>query len=170
MLPFLSSPLNVALWHPLLTLIGRSMCSLMCQLVLIWLSIVGSPCIGCKMQTLSSAHDSDFEPVERPTVLFEGGRRDAVCIDAPILFDSAASTNFVSPRLLRKLAVCHSSATATLHLADDSSAPIFGRVKLRLTCNLFLAQLLAMSQISVTILISFWVIASWFVIRPFSII
>ena len=49
-------------------------------------------------------------------------------ITAPILFDTGASSNFVSPRFLKQAAVSYSSAT--LRLADDSSARILGKVRL----------------------------------------
>ena len=53
-------------------------------------------------------------------------------ITAPILFDTGASSNFGSPRFLKQAAISYSSYSATLRLADDSSAPILGKVRLRL--------------------------------------
>ena len=49
---------------------------------------------------------------------------------SPILLDIGASTNFVSPRLLQQLGISYSSSSsATLRLADDSSATILGKIK-----------------------------------------
>ena len=56
-------------------------------------------------------------------------------ITAPILFDTGASSNFVSPKFLKQAAVSYSSAT--LRLADDSSAPILGKVRVRLKLQSF---------------------------------
>jgi len=91
---------------------------------------------------LSAADDSNLESSERLAMLFEGsfygnvgGRHDGVT--SSILFDSGASSNFVSPRLLQQLAVSYSSSSATLRLADDSSAPILGKVRLRFKLQSF---------------------------------
>lgn len=61
---------------------------------------------------LSAAHDSDLESNERLAMLFEGSlaggfghRSDAAGLTAPILVDTGASSNFVSPRLLQQLAL-----------------------------------------------------------------
>ena len=74
-------------------------------------------------------------------MLFEGhfgrcGRHDGNLI-APILLDSGASSNFVSPKLLQQLETSYSPTTATLHLADDSSSPILGKVRLRFKLQSF---------------------------------
>ena len=92
---------------------------------------------------LSAAHDSYSESNERLAMLFEGtfnGSRPYGGLTAPILLDTGASSNFVSPRLLQRLGITYSPTTATLRLADDSSSPILGRVRLRfrlqsLTCT-----------------------------------
>ena len=90
---------------------------------------------------VSAAHDSNLESNERLAMLFEGhfgrsGRNDGG-LTAHILFDSGASSNFVSPRLLQQLAVSYSPTTATLRLADDSSSPILGKVRLRFKLQSF---------------------------------
>ena len=92
---------------------------------------------------LSAAHDSDLESEERLAMLFEGsfhggiGGRGNGILTSPILFDSGASSNFVSPRLLHQLAISYSPSSVTLRLADDSSAPILGKVKLRFKLQFF---------------------------------
>ena len=91
---------------------------------------------------LSAAADSDFESDERLAMLFEGslggsGLDGHGQLTAPILFDTGASSNFVSPRLLKQAAISYSSSSATLRLADDSSAPILGKVRLRLKLQSF---------------------------------
>ena len=91
---------------------------------------------------LSAAADADFESDERLAMLFEGSlggsRSDGHGgLTAPILFDTGASSNFVSPRLLKQAAIFYSSSSATLRLADDSSAPILGKVRLRLKLQSF---------------------------------
>ena len=91
---------------------------------------------------LSAAHDSGLESDERLAMLFEGsftggfGGRAHDGLTSPILFDSGASSNFVSPRLLQQLSVTYTPSGATLRLADDSSAPILGKVRLTLVFNL----------------------------------
>ena len=92
----------------------------------------------------SSPQDSDLESDERLAMLFEGsfvghfaGRLRDGGVDAPILLDSGASANFVSPRLLKHLAVTCSPSSLTLRLADDSSAPILGKVRLRFRLQSF---------------------------------
>ncbi|KAL0040039.1 hypothetical protein WJX79_003652 [Trebouxia sp. C0005] len=57
---------------------------------------------------------------------FGCGGRDGHRVDTSILFDSGATSNFVSPRLLKQLAVNYSPSSATLRLADASSVPILG--------------------------------------------
>ena len=90
---------------------------------------------------LSAASDSRFESDERLAMLFEGslggGGLDGRGLTAPILFDTGASSNFVSPRFLKQSAISYSSSSATLRLADDSSAPILGKVRLRLKLQSF---------------------------------
>ena len=60
------------------------------------------------------------------------GGLDGLGLTACILFDTGASSNFVSPRFLKQAAISTSSSSATLRLADDSSAPILGKVRVRL--------------------------------------
>ena len=95
----------------------------------------------------SLAHDSDLESDERLAMLFEGtfpcptpgaisGGGDGG-VTSPVLLDTGASANFVSPRLLRQLAVSYAASSATLRLADDSSAPILGKVRLCLKLQTF---------------------------------
>ena len=92
---------------------------------------------------LSDAHDSGLESDERLAMLFEGsftggfGGRAHVGLTSPILFDSGASSNFVSPRLLQQLSVTYTSSGATLRLANDSSAPTLGKVRLRFKLQSF---------------------------------
>ncbi len=92
---------------------------------------------------LSAAPDSDLESDVRLAMLFggsflrDGGGRHYGGLTSPILFDSGASSNFVSPRLLQQLAVTYSPTSVTLRLADDSSAPILGRVRLRFNLQSF---------------------------------
>ena len=66
-------------------------------------------------------------------MLFEGsfGMEDGGRLNAPILLESGASTKFVSPRLLKQLAINYTSSSAKLKLADNSEAPILGKVRLR---------------------------------------
>lgn len=93
---------------------------------------------------LSAAHDTDLDSDQRLAMLFEGsfpghvrgGGRDGNLV-APILFDTGASANFVSPRLLQKLEISYAPCSATLRLADDSSAPILGKIRLRLKLQSF---------------------------------
>ena len=92
----------------------------------------------------SAAHDSDLESDERLAMLFEGafqggfgGRGHGDGLNSPILFDSGASSNFVSPRLLQQLGISYSPSGATLRLADDSSAPSLGKVRLRFKLQSF---------------------------------
>ena len=74
-------------------------------------------------------------------MLFEGslggGGLDGRGLTAPILFDTGASSNFVSPRFLKQAAISYSSSSATLRLADDSSAPVLGKVRLGLKLHSF---------------------------------
>ncbi|KAA6427324.1 MAG: hypothetical protein FRX49_01989 [Trebouxia sp. A1-2] len=81
--------------------------------------------------TVAPASDEvDSDSDERLAMLFEGsfgcGGRDGHRVDTSILFDSGATSNFVSPRLLKQLAVNYSPSSATLRLADASSVPILG--------------------------------------------
>ena len=52
-------------------------------------------------------------------------------MEAPILLDSGASSNFVSPRLLQQLAISFKPTSAKLRLANNSESPILGKVRLR---------------------------------------
>ena len=74
-------------------------------------------------------------------MLFEGGfsGQDRSRLEAPILLDSGASSNFVSPRLLRQLAITYKSTSAKLRLANDSESPILGKVRLRFKLQHFTA-------------------------------
>ena len=84
---------------------------------------------------------SSFESDERLAILFEGSLRggglDGRGLTAPILFDTGAVSNFVSPRFLKQAAISYSSSSATLRLADDSSAPVLGKVRLGLKLHSF---------------------------------
>ncbi|DBA82419.1 TPA: hypothetical protein ACH3X2_000661 [Trebouxia sp. C0005] len=62
---------------------------------------------------------------------FDCSRRDEhVRVDAPISLDSGATSNFVSPRLLKQLAVNYSPSSATSWLADAFPVPFLdGRVQ-----------------------------------------
>ena len=91
---------------------------------------------------LSAASDSSFESDERLAMLsggsLGGGGLDGPGLTACILFDTGASSNFVNPRFLKQAAIStSSSSSATLRLADDSSAPILGKVRLRFKLQLF---------------------------------
>ena len=90
---------------------------------------------------LSAADDSELESDERLAMLFERSFGSTLgghgVLDAPILFDTGATSNFISPRLLQRLGISYSSSSATLRLADDSSAPILGRVRLRFKLQAF---------------------------------
>ncbi|KAA6424326.1 MAG: hypothetical protein FRX49_05538 [Trebouxia sp. A1-2] len=85
--------------------------------------------------TVASASDEiNSDSDERLAMLFEGsfgcGGHDGYRVDTSILFDSGATSNFVSPRLLKRLAVNYNPSSATLRLADASSVPILGRARL----------------------------------------
>ena len=58
-------------------------------------------------------------------------------LNFPILFDTGASSNFVNPTLLQKLGISYAPSSSTLRLADDSSAPILGKVRLRFKLQSF---------------------------------
>ena len=58
-------------------------------------------------------------------------------LNFPILFDTGASSNFVNPTLLQKLGISYVPSSSTLRLADDSSAPILGKVRLRFKLQSF---------------------------------
>ena len=79
------------------------------------------------------------EPDGHLAVLFEGrfggGPHDGL---APVLLDSGASANFVSPGLLQTLGISYPTSSATLRLADNSEAPTLGRAKLRFKLQHFL--------------------------------
>ena len=77
---------------------------------------------------------------ERLAMLFEGNfQGEAARLEAPVLLDSGASSNFVSPRLLQRLAITYSSSSAKSRLANDSEAPILGKVRLRFRLQNFTA-------------------------------
>ncbi|KAA6423521.1 MAG: hypothetical protein FRX49_06581 [Trebouxia sp. A1-2] len=91
---------------------------------------------------------------ERLAMLFEGDfQGDAARLEAPVLLDSGASSNFVSPRLLQRLAITYNSSSAKLRLANDSEAPILG--KGMLTLGTFLAVLKPGSLLS-EVVAHFW--------------
>ena len=87
----------------------------------------------------SNGSSLDLESDERLAMLFEGafggslrwgGGGQHGGLTSSILLDTGASTNFVSPRLLQQLGISYSSSSsATLRLADDSSATILGKIK-----------------------------------------
>ena len=87
---------------------------------------------------LSAARDSDLESDERLAMVFEasfcgdydgrGGDRGQPTSPINILFDTGASSNFVNPGLLQKLGISFAPSSATLRLADDSSAPVLGKI------------------------------------------
>ena len=83
---------------------------------------------------LFAASDSSFESDERLAMLFAGSfggdGLDGLGLTAPILFDTGASSNFISPKVLKQAAISYSSSSATLCLTDDSSASILGKVRL----------------------------------------
>ena len=111
---------------------------------------------------LSAAHDSDLESKEHLAMLFEGsfcggfdGRGgDGGQLNSPILFDTGASSSFVNPSLLQKLGISYAPSFATLSLADDSSSPILGKFRLRLSYTLSILWFLVMLQTSVMNLMS----------------
>ncbi|KAA6418859.1 MAG: hypothetical protein FRX49_11215 [Trebouxia sp. A1-2] len=54
----------------------------------------------------AAAYPKPTPSTERLAMLFEGDfQGDAAQLEAPVLLDSGASSNFVSPRLLRQLAI-----------------------------------------------------------------
>ena len=88
-------------------------------------------------------HTTDAVPGEQPlstdkhlTMLFEGGTTKQG-LSFIILMDTGASANFISPQLLRRLQVECQPADAKLRLADDTEAPILGKVQLRLKIQQF---------------------------------
>ena len=92
------------------------------------------PSHGLHGATVAAAVDCpDLSPDGRLAMLLEGsfGGADGGRMTAPILLDSGASTDFVSPRLLKQLALSYPSSSAKLRLVDNSKAPILGKGKLR---------------------------------------
>ena len=93
--------------------------------------------------TVAFASDGiDSGSDERLAMLFEGSfdcsRRDEhVRVDAPISLDSGATSNFVSPRLLKQLAVNYSPSSATSWLADAFPVPFLGTTRLRFKLHFF---------------------------------
>ena len=88
-------------------------------------------------------HTTDAVPGEQPlstdkhlTMLFEGGTTKQG-LSFIILMNTGASTNFISPQLLRRLQLECQPADAKLRLADDTEAPILGKVQLRLKIQQF---------------------------------
>ena len=102
----------------------------------------GRPVHGLHGATVVSAvHFSHLSPDGHLSMLFEGsfGGEDGGRLKAPILLDSGAITNFVSPSLLKQLAISFTSSSAKLKLADNSEAPILGKVRLRFKLQNFTA-------------------------------
>ena len=99
----------------------------------------GQPVHGLNSASVTSAAACPEPPDERLAMLFEGGfqGQDGARIEAPVLLDSGASSNFVSPRLLRQLALSYSSSSAKLRLANNSEVPILGKVRLRVKLQNF---------------------------------
>ncbi|DBA79948.1 TPA: hypothetical protein ACH3X1_008153 [Trebouxia sp. C0004] len=107
---------------------------------------------------LAASHDSDLESDERLAMLFEGsflgdcigrggstGGSNGGQLTAPILFDNLP--------ILSILDSLKDPSSATLRLADDSSAPILGKVRLRFKLQSFILLSPSMSQIFVMNLI-----------------
>ncbi|KAA6428689.1 MAG: hypothetical protein FRX49_01564 [Trebouxia sp. A1-2] len=76
-------------------------------------------------QPALSGHSFTLDAAASNSGDFQG---DAAQLEAPVLLDSGASSNFVSPRLLQQLAITYNSSSAKLRLANDSEAPILGKV------------------------------------------
>ena len=101
----------------------------------------GMPLHGLHSATVMSANACLEPPDERLAMLFEGdfSGQDGCRLEAPILLDSGASSNFVSPRLLRQLAITYTSTSAKLRLANNSESPMLGKVRLRFKLQHFTA-------------------------------
>ena len=54
-----------------------------------------------------------------------------------VLLDTGATSNFVSQKVLRQLSIKYHCSGSTLKLADNSEAPILGKVRLRLNIENF---------------------------------
>ena len=65
------------------------------------------------------------------TMLFEGGTTKQG-LSFIILMGTGASANFISPQLLKRLQLECQPADAKLRLADNTEAPLLGKVQLRL--------------------------------------
>lgn len=142
MLPFLSRVLPLVVLLLLLALIGQFTSILMHPLRLGRPLMMAVLCMVCLVLQLVSAVDYPGQcPDGRLSMLFEGsfGGDDGGRLKAPILLDSGASTNFVSPRLLKQLSISFTTSSAKLKLADNSDAPILGKVRLRFKLQNFTA-------------------------------
>ena len=93
----------------------------------------GMPVHGLHSATVMSANACPEPADERPAMLFEGdfSGQDGFRLEAPVLLDSGASFNFVSPRLLRQLATTYKPTSAKFRLANNSESPILGKFRLR---------------------------------------
>ena len=69
-------------------------------------------------------------------MLFEGGIIKHG-LSFPILMDTGATANFISPQLLKKLQLECQLTDAMLRLADNTEAPILGKVQLKLKIQQF---------------------------------
>ena len=69
-------------------------------------------------------------------MLFEGGTITQD-LSYTVLMDTGASANFISPQLLKRLQLECQPADAKLRLADNTEAPILGKVQLRLKIQQF---------------------------------
>lgn len=102
----------------------------------------GQPMHGLhKATVVAAARGAEFPVDKRLAMLFEGcfGGSDGG-VKAPVLLDSGASSNFVSPGLLQQLGVSYSPSSAKLKLADSSEAAILGEVWLRFRLQHFTAS------------------------------
>ena len=94
----------------------------------------------CSVELQSDCADHVLSTDKHLTMLFEGlilHQR----LPATILLDSGASTNFVHPKLVQQLRMHMQPASASLRLADNTEAPILGKVKLRLRMQGFSAAI-----------------------------
>ena len=102
----------------------------------------GQPVHKLHNATIVSVAQGVDTPVDkRLAMLFEGcfWGEHGPGLSAPVLLDSGASSNFVSPGFLQQLSISHSPSSAKLKLADSSEAPILGKVRLRFKLQHFTA-------------------------------
>ena len=102
----------------------------------------GQPVHKLHIATVASVAQGVDTPVDKSLAMLfercfwgEHGRG----LSAPVLLDSGASSNFVSPSFLQQLGISHSPSSAKLKLADSSEAPILGKVRLRFKLQHFTA-------------------------------